>query len=144
MLLTQIQCRSESLCWRKLSSGHGRGIDRNGRVRGGSWINNDQQNLRVGYRNNNNPDNRNNNIGFRVAFVAPPEHSLCGVKRFKSEFRFSRKSGAYLKGGKNQSPCSLLSSFAGLWRTEERRAPPVTRNRASSMASVIGGVFICV
>jgi hypothetical protein len=35
-------------------------------VRGGSW-NNNPQNLRSANRNRNNPDNRNNNIGFRVA-----------------------------------------------------------------------------
>lgn len=35
-------------------------------LRGGSWNNNDQ-NTRAAYRNNNNPDNRNNNVGFRVA-----------------------------------------------------------------------------
>jgi len=34
-------------------------------VRGGSWINN-QRNVRCAYRNRNNPDNRNNNQGFRV------------------------------------------------------------------------------
>ena len=34
-------------------------------VRGGSF-NNNQRNLRVAYRNNNDPDDRNNNIGFRV------------------------------------------------------------------------------
>jgi len=34
--------------------------------RGGSW-NNDAQNSRAACRNNNTPDNRNNNIGFRVA-----------------------------------------------------------------------------
>ncbi len=33
-------------------------------IRGGSW-NNNWNNLRVANRNNNNPDNRNNNIGFR-------------------------------------------------------------------------------
>jgi formylglycine-generating enzyme required for sulfatase activity len=33
-------------------------------IRGGSW-NNDANNLQVGNVNNNNPDNRNNNIGFR-------------------------------------------------------------------------------
>jgi hypothetical protein len=33
---------------------------------GGAW-NNDQQNARCAYRNNNNPDNRNNNLGLRVA-----------------------------------------------------------------------------
>ena len=37
-----------------------------GVLRGGSW-NNNPQNLRAADRNNNNPDNRNNNIGFRVA-----------------------------------------------------------------------------
>ena len=34
--------------------------------RGGSW-NNNQNNARCAYRNRNNPDNSNNNIGFRVA-----------------------------------------------------------------------------
>ena len=34
-------------------------------VRGGSW-NNTQGHARLGYRNNNDPDNRNNNLGFRV------------------------------------------------------------------------------
>ena len=38
-------------------------------LRGGDW-NNNWNNLRVANRNNNNPDNRNNNIGFRCA--APP------------------------------------------------------------------------
>ena len=33
--------------------------------RGGNW-NNNAQNCRVSNRNNNNPDNRNNNIGFRL------------------------------------------------------------------------------
>jgi hypothetical protein len=36
---------------------------------GGSW-NNNPENCRSAYRNNNNPDNDNNNIGFRV---------VCGV-----------------------------------------------------------------
>lgn len=34
-------------------------------VRGGSW-NNNPNNSRVANRNRNNPDNRNNNTGFRV------------------------------------------------------------------------------
>jgi hypothetical protein len=36
-----------------------------GLLRGGSWINNND-NLRVSYRNNNNPDNHNNTYGFRL------------------------------------------------------------------------------
>ncbi|MEQ1747468.1 MAG: SUMF1/EgtB/PvdO family nonheme iron enzyme [Saprospiraceae bacterium] len=35
-------------------------------LRGGSWINN-PQNCRVANRNNNDPTNRNNKIGFRLA-----------------------------------------------------------------------------
>jgi formylglycine-generating enzyme required for sulfatase activity len=34
-------------------------------LRGGSW-NNNENNARVSIRNNNHPNNRNNNIGFRV------------------------------------------------------------------------------
>jgi formylglycine-generating enzyme required for sulfatase activity len=34
-------------------------------IRGGSW-NNSAQNCRVAYRNNNDPTNRNNNVGFRL------------------------------------------------------------------------------
>ncbi|MGF1486572.1 MAG: SUMF1/EgtB/PvdO family nonheme iron enzyme, partial [Prochloraceae cyanobacterium] len=37
---------------------------------GGSW-NNNPNNCRSAYRNNNNPGNRNNNIGFRVVRLAP-------------------------------------------------------------------------
>jgi formylglycine-generating enzyme required for sulfatase activity len=37
-------------------------------VRGGSW-NNQPVNARSAYRNTNEPDNRNNNIGFRVGRV---------------------------------------------------------------------------
>jgi len=46
-----------------------RGIDHNG---GSSW-NNNPANLRASFRNNNHPDNRNNNVGFRC--VARPQHS---------------------------------------------------------------------
>ena len=40
-------------------------------LRGGSW-NNNATNLRAAYRNRNEPDNRNNNIGFRVARDVEP------------------------------------------------------------------------
>jgi len=35
-------------------------------IRGGSW-NNEPANLRSANRNRNTPDNRNNNLGFRLA-----------------------------------------------------------------------------
>jgi len=44
---------------------------------GGSWINN-QENLRCAARNNNQPDNRNNNIGFRV--VSVQSCPICSIR----------------------------------------------------------------
>jgi hypothetical protein len=38
-----------------------------GVLRGGSWNNNNSNNLRAANRNHNAPDNRNNNAGFRCA-----------------------------------------------------------------------------
>lgn len=45
-------------------------------LRGGSW-NNNARNSRSAYRNNNNPGNRNNNVGFRLVFV-PQLRSIAG------------------------------------------------------------------
>ncbi|MDZ4762814.1 MAG: hypothetical protein SGJ21_17275 [Alphaproteobacteria bacterium] len=53
-------------------------------IRGGSW-NNNPQNLRSAQRNRNTPDNRNNNLGFRVAstLISPEPHrpARCGRAR---------------------------------------------------------------
>jgi hypothetical protein len=48
-------------------------------LRGGSWNNNNADNLLSSYRNNNAPDNRNDNIGFRVVLVG-----LCSTKAEQS------------------------------------------------------------
>ncbi len=51
------------------SLGIGRGrLDTNRVVRGGSW-NNNARNVRAAYRNHNEPSNRNNNLGFRLALA---------------------------------------------------------------------------
>ncbi|MEQ8706060.1 MAG: SUMF1/EgtB/PvdO family nonheme iron enzyme [Phaeodactylibacter sp.] len=44
--------------------------------RGGSW-NNNPQNCRAANRNNWNPTNRNNNVGFRLAHSSPKAGWLC-------------------------------------------------------------------
>ncbi|MDR1155545.1 MAG: hypothetical protein LBL04_12640 [Bacteroidales bacterium] len=44
-------------------------------LRGGNW-NNNAQNCRSAYRNANNPDNRNTNVGFRVVFC--PQLKISG------------------------------------------------------------------
>ncbi|MBO3461739.1 SUMF1/EgtB/PvdO family nonheme iron enzyme [Aetokthonos hydrillicola] len=48
-------------------------------LRGGSW-NNNPRNCRSACRNNNDPDNRNNNIGFRVV-VSAASAALCQSRR---------------------------------------------------------------
>ncbi|MBO6130569.1 MAG: SUMF1/EgtB/PvdO family nonheme iron enzyme [Treponema sp.] len=49
--------------------------------RGGSW-NNDASNCSVAYRNNNNPNNRNNNLGFRV--VRSAQHPFIWLRGYRS------------------------------------------------------------
>jgi len=52
-------------------------------VRGGAF-NNNQRNVRCAYRNRNDPDNRNNNVGFRVVastFFKRPELRCGGIIR---------------------------------------------------------------
>ncbi|WHZ13915.1 MAG: Nitrite reductase accessory protein NirV [Nitrospira sp.] len=44
-------------------------------IRGGSW-NNKPENLRASNRNRNNPDNRNNNLGFRLVQSARTVHCM--------------------------------------------------------------------
>ena len=44
-------------------------------LRGGAY-NNEESNLRCAYRNNNNPNNRNDNIGFRVVVRVVSHASL--------------------------------------------------------------------
>ena len=43
-------------------------------IRGGSW-NNNANNCRAANRNRNNPDNRNNNNGFRVCSAGPAQET---------------------------------------------------------------------
>ncbi|MBM3496159.1 MAG: hypothetical protein FJX72_17840 [Armatimonadetes bacterium] len=46
-------------------------------LRGGSWNNDHTDNFRAANRNRNQPDNRNNNIGFRIVLPEdPPSHPV--------------------------------------------------------------------
>jgi hypothetical protein len=52
-------------------------------LRGGSW-NNNPRNCRSAYRNHNQPDNANNNVGFRVVCLPQhpsPSEPLEGIQR---------------------------------------------------------------
>jgi hypothetical protein len=69
-LCARLRCRCArgvfaGACWRILGGGH---TGSNRVNRGGSW-NNNANNCRSANRNRNNPDNRNNNLGFRVALA---------------------------------------------------------------------------
>jgi hypothetical protein len=59
-------------------------------VRGGSW-NNNRNNARCAYRNRNEPDNFNNNIGFRLV----RSHAF----RFGQQFRSAYGRRPRLKNG---------------------------------------------
>ena len=58
----------------ELRPGAKRGVNRV--MRGGSW-NNDAQNCRSAIRNNNPPDNRDNNVGFRLASSRQRPDAMC-------------------------------------------------------------------
>jgi hypothetical protein len=59
-------------------------------LRGGSCFNN-SRNVRCAYRNRNNPDNRNNNVGFRVVVstLLPRPEFPGGVQPFQAEARMA-------------------------------------------------------
>ena len=67
-------------------------------IRGGAF-NNTSNNVRCAYRNRNNPNNRNNNIGFRMVvstlFIGMPEsrRALSAVEGFAAEAPKRRKNG---------------------------------------------------
>lgn len=50
-------------------------------LRGGSWNNNDRENLLSSNRNNDHPDNRNDNNGFRVVLVGESSRKAAMVQR---------------------------------------------------------------
>jgi len=50
--------------------------------RGGSWNNDESMNLASSYRNNDTPDNRNDNNGFRCVVAVPGS-----VRRWRDERR---------------------------------------------------------
>ena len=66
--------RADSLAWRRkiLFGASDKGSNRVNR--GGSW-NNNARNCRSANRNNNDPGNRNNNLGLRVALVPAQERA---------------------------------------------------------------------
>jgi hypothetical protein len=65
-------------------------------LRGGSW-NNNQNNARCAYRNRNEPDNWNNNVGFRVVAY--------GLLEARNAARFDGWAAEALKSG---AACSRL------------------------------------
>jgi len=88
-------------------------------LRGGSF-NNNQRNARCAYRNNNNPDNRNDNIGFRVVV----SHDFCNTP----EMRVGRQADAprrRIEAGPTQALAALfhlLSRMRAAGRISNRPA----------------------
>jgi hypothetical protein len=73
-------------------------------LRGGSW-NNHAQNVRSVNRNNNTPDNRNHNIGFRLASAQTP--AVAAVDQMTIQPVMC------LQGGEKPMPPGMLVGSAG-------------------------------
>jgi hypothetical protein len=86
-------------------------------IRGGSFNNNDTNNLRAVYRNNNTPTNRNNNIGFRCRStpsrgrMAFPGQGQSAAARLASSRRPRRSAS------RGPAPLILAALRAGAGRT---------------------------
>lgn len=79
-------------------------------LRGGSF-NNEAQNVRCAIRNRNNPENRNDNIGFRVA-----SHDLpAGAQRLPPVFCAGDSLRSAVEGRRSRFPAGfpLLSAWLG-------------------------------
>ena len=101
---TPIACgRRSSGNW--CSPGRRGGADEPALLRGGSW-NNNARNARAANRNNNDPGNRNNNIGFRCARVA-----FNGTRQGPAPGPFRAKAGAGVQQGvRGPDPADSLGS----------------------------------
>ncbi|MFI5386957.1 MAG: DUF4058 family protein [Fimbriimonadales bacterium] len=75
-------------------------------IRGGSW-NNNPRNCRPANRNRNTPENRNNNLGFRVAAAQPARWipSRTGPGVHPSRFRVARSGERRLGAPRASSQC---------------------------------------
>ena len=100
-------------------------------LRGGSWINN-QNNARAAYRNDNNPDNRNNNIGFRVVVRRSTPCTFLSLKKFPF-YRVPGLSGWYsrlLDREPGSAPPEVAASSLCLPATACRTRPGKVRDGA--------------
>ncbi len=70
-------------------------------LRGGSW-NNNPDNVRLSARNNNNPDNRNNNIGFRV--LCSSHIGICSDTRIANRLRLVGRGRRWIDGAGESRP----------------------------------------
>jgi hypothetical protein len=83
-------------------------------LRGGSW-NNNRPNARAAYRNNNEPDNRNNNIGWRC---------VVGVVRAPGVFPKGQVSQVYGRGASAQAESRQICSRLGYIPVVSPKASP--------------------
>ena len=101
-------------------------------MRGGSWNNDDTDNFRCANRNNNHPDNRNDNYGFRAASISPGQSPRChgGAER-----AWEVQAGSRPHRGRIRKP------GGGAGSREANALPPLPAERGHScpMSLGIGG-----
>ena len=84
-----------------------------GRVLRGGAFNNDANNLRAAYRNNNDPDNENNNLGFRVVWSSAGVPEIVGRSSFRGQSSGPRASSAGSARFPVQSGIRVAAEAAG-------------------------------
>ncbi len=112
-------------------------------LRGGSWINN-PENARAANRNRNNPDNRDNNRGFRVvlsAHISPAIHIAAACRPRFTARKDGRKNGTGASGphvcrrAYTKRECSLTSGpeHSHLFFQPPCRSGPCPRSLADTV-----------
>jgi hypothetical protein len=98
-------------------------------IRGGGW-NNTPKNVRTANRNRNTPDNRNNNLGFRL--ILPAQQGAALLNRTES--------GPSLIGSGGEQEGSWLEA-GSCTRCEGLR--PVQQDRPLGLPAQSGTILIC-
>jgi hypothetical protein len=110
-------------------------------LRGGSWINDDPHNLLASYRNNDHPDNRDNNVGFRVVCASGSARKValiytlfpaypvgCQIRRNAETWRGLGRNQTFLDcGGRAQRHAALAGVTAIRKRCRRCALPPQSK-----------------
>ncbi len=103
-------------------------------LRGGSFINNGN-NCRSAYRNNNAPDNRNNNVGFRLAVSASTLYVRAGEWEFTGRALESPERIPAMRATASENKAGRVRLVAH--QGERRRGPLILRHKRQAIKAAL-------